>query len=124
LSCDIFSTKANSFYSLVQIKDYSFGIIKRAHEEENGCKVGQDGAGLLFDGSRISVLESLHKDYMRNKFSAWWLVYASYVSPAGSFCTATVSGLTKLFESQDDDADDQKKQRIFPYTSKSREGLY
>jgi hypothetical protein len=84
------------------------------------------GAGVLFNGSGVSVLESLHRDYIRKKFSAWKLVYASDMSPAGSFCTATVSGLTEFFNSQEDAAGcashRERKDRIFPSTSKgSRE---
>jgi len=80
------------------------------------------GAGLLFNGSGIAVLESLHRDYVRIKFSAWKLVYASDMSPTGSFRTATVAGLTEFFDSPDNNTNKAKKQRIFPSTSKvSRE---
>jgi hypothetical protein len=100
---DMTGAEVKSFESLLQRIDDAFGIMKGAHGETKVAKLFElIGAGLLLNDSGISVLESLHRDYVRNKFSAWKLVYASYMSPAGSFCTATVSGLTEFFDSPDD----------------------
>jgi hypothetical protein len=86
--------------SLVRKTEDTFGIMKGIQGEKKAEKwLEIIGAGLLFNGSGVSVLESLHRDYIQNKFSAWKLVYASDMSPAGSFHAATVSGLTAFFDS-------------------------
>lgn len=52
---------------------------------------------LLFDGADAPILEFMHRDYTKKHFLPWKLVYAADMSPAGSFHTATVSGLTDFF---------------------------
>jgi hypothetical protein len=72
----------------------------------------------------LSTLESMHRDFVKNIFSPWKLIYASDMSPAGSFRTATVSRLSEFFDTPDEEDDDEsgKKQRMFPSASKvSRE---
>jgi hypothetical protein len=97
--------------------------MKGAHGERKAAKLLEMiGAGLLVNGAGMSVLELLHRYYVCNKFSAWKLVHASDMTPTGSFRTATVSGLSELFDSLDDNSNEPKKQRIFASASKvSRE---
>jgi len=86
-----------SFDSLVDQIEKAFGLIKGAHPNPKATKLFElISAGLLFDGEGITILEGMHRDYIRNTISAWKLVYASNMSPAGSFWTATVSGLTEF----------------------------
>jgi hypothetical protein len=101
----------------------AFGIMKGAHGDRKAAKLLEMiGAGLLVNGAGMSVLELLHRYYVCNKFSAWKLVHASDMTPTGSFRTATVSGLSELFDSPDDNSNEPKKQRIFASASKvSRE---
>jgi hypothetical protein len=107
--------------SLVRKIEEAFGVMKGVLGEKKAAKLLEMiGAGLLF------ILEALHRDNVRNKFSARKLVCASDMSPAGSFHSTTVSGLTEFFDAQEDDAGcascKERKDRIFPSTSKvSRE---
>ena len=95
----------------------AFGVRKGTHAETRVAKLLElISTGLLFDGAGVSILESLHQDYVRKRFSPWKLVYASDMSPAGSFCTATVTGLTEFFD-EPDDIDDCPKSRMFPPAS-------
>jgi hypothetical protein len=114
----------SSFDSLVdQIKN-AFGIMKGAHPSMKAAKLLEIiSAGLLFNGEGISILEGMHRDYIRNNFLPWKLVYASDMSLAGSFRTATVTGLSEFFdEPESDNVTEAKKKRIFPSASKvSRE---
>jgi hypothetical protein len=120
------SDDATSLDVLVNKIEDAFGIcMKGAH---NATKAGTllelISTGLLFSGGGLSTLESMHRDFVKNIFSPWKLVYASDMSPAGSFRTATVSGLSEFFDAADEYDDDEgdKKQRMFPSTSKvSRE---
>ncbi|MFN9982222.1 MAG: hypothetical protein ACK53Y_20005, partial [bacterium] len=88
----------NSFDCLVdQIKN-AFGVMKGAHPSTKAAKLLEIiSAGLLFNGEGISILEGMHRDYIRNNFLPWKLVYASDMSLAGSFRTATVTGLSEFF---------------------------
>jgi hypothetical protein len=122
---DTIGQEDKSFDAVIQKIEDAFGITKGAHGERKAAKLLEMiGAGLLFNGAGMSVLESLHRDYVRNKFSAWKLVYASDMSPAGSCRTAIVSGPSEFFDSLDDNSNEPKKQRIFPSASKvSRERM-
>ncbi len=94
--------------------------MKGAHAATKAAKLLElISTGLLFNGTGISMLESMHRDYITNKFSPWKLVFASDMSPAGSFRMATVSGLSEFFDTpREDEADDSKpKSRMFPSAS-------
>jgi hypothetical protein len=113
-----------SFDSLVYQIEKAFGLMKGVHPSTKATKLFElISAGLLFNGEGITLLEGMQRDYIRNKFLAWKLVYASDMSPASFFRTATVSGLTEFFDStQSEHAAESKKKRIFPSASKvSRE---
>jgi hypothetical protein len=89
-----------SFDSLVDQIEKPFGLMKGVHPSTKATKLFElISAGLLFNGEGITLLEGMHRDYIRNKFLAWKLVYASDMSPARFFRTATVSGLTEFFDS-------------------------
>jgi hypothetical protein len=75
-------------------------------------------SGLLFKGSGVSILQSMHRYFVRKVFRPWKLVYSSDMAPAGAFRTATVSGLSKFFDSPDtDNEEDDKEKRLFPSAS-------
>jgi len=75
-------------------------------------------SGLLFKGSGVSVLQSMHQDFVQKLFRPWKLVYSSDMAPAGAFSTATVSGLSEFFDSPDtDNEEDDKEKRLFPSAS-------
>ena len=114
----------SSFDSLVDQIENAFGIMKGAHPSMKAAKLLEIiSAGLLFNGEGISIHEGMHRDYIRNNFLPWKLVYASDMSLAGSFRTATVTGLSEFFdEPESDNVTEAKKKRIFPSASKvSRE---
>jgi hypothetical protein len=98
--------------------------MKGAHPSTKAAKLLEIiSAGLLFNGEGISIHEGMHRDYIRNEFLPRKLVYASVMSPAGSFWTATATGLSEFFdEPESDNVMESKKKRIFPSASKvSRE---
>jgi hypothetical protein len=114
----------SSFDSLVDQIENAFGIMKGAHPSTKAAKLLEIiSAGLLFNGEGISIHEGMHRDYIRNEFLPRKLVYASVMSPAGSFWTATATGLSEFFdEPESDNVMESKKKRIFPSASKvSRE---
>ena len=91
--------------------------MKGSHAETRVAKLLElISTGLLFDGAGISIPESMHRDNVKKQFSPWKLVYASDMSPAGSFRTATVSGLTEFFD-EIDDVGGCPKLRMFPSAS-------
>jgi hypothetical protein len=106
-----------SFDSLVDQIEKAFGLIKGAHPSTKATKLFElISAGLLFNGEGITILEGMHRDYIRNTISAWKLVYASNMSPAGSFWTATVSGLTEFFDSpQSENAAESKTKKGYSH---------
>ena len=76
----------NSMDFLVNRIEEAFGVMKGAHSVTKAAKLLElISTGLLFNGAGISTLESMHRDYIRNLFTLWKLVYASDMSPAGSF---------------------------------------
>lgn len=109
---------------LVERIEDAFGIMKGAHAATKAAKLLElISTGLLFTGQGPSMLESMHRDFVKNTFSPWKLVYASDMSPAGSFRTATVLGLTEFFDPLEEE-DGSRKQRMFPSSSTvSRERL-
>ena len=94
--------------------------MKGAHPSTKAAKLLEIiSAGLPFNGEGVSILEAMHRDYIRNKFSPWKLVYASDMSPAGSFWTATVSGLSEFFdEPESNDVIESKKKEFSLWHSK------
>ena len=95
----------------------AFGVMKGA---QNETKVAQllemKSCGLLFKGTGVTILESMNRDFVKGLFHPWKLVYASDMSPAGSFCSATVAGLTKFFD-EDSCFDGATITKMFPSTS-------
>ncbi len=119
---DTIGQEDKSFDAVIQKIEDAFGITKGAHGERKAAKLLEMiGAGLLFNGAGMSVLESLHRDYVRNKFSAWKLVYASDMSPAGSCHTAIVSGPSEFLIHQMIIQMNQRNRESLPLHRKSVE---
>jgi len=102
--------------------EHAFGIMKGYGNEAKAAKLLELlSSGLLFNGCGISMMESMHRDFVRNVVKPWKLVLSSDMSPAGSFRTATVAGLTEFFDTPDEDDEEndveRKKKRMFPSTS-------
>ncbi len=95
--------------------EQAFGIMKGTHSETKAVRLLElISSGLLFKSSGVFVLQSLHQDYIRKVFRPWKLVYSSDHAPVGAFRTATVSGLSKFFDSPDSDKEHDKQKQLFP----------
>ena len=95
--------------------EQAFGIMKGARSQTKAVRLLElMSSGLLFKGSGVSVLQFMHRDFVQKLFRPWKLVYSSDMAPAGAFRTATVSGLSKFFDSPDSDKEHDKQKQLFP----------
>jgi len=112
------SNTAENMDRLCERIEEAFGLMKGMKSKGKASKLMElMSTGLLFDGHGVSILQSLHRDFVRNMFKPWKLVYSSDMSPAGSFRTATVAGLSEFFDCTEDNNDDAPQRRMFPSAS-------
>jgi hypothetical protein len=80
------SGSSTSIDSLCKRIEDAFGIMSGAHAITKAAKLMEIiSAGLLFNGTGVSMLESMYNYFIRYQFKPWKLVFASDMSPAGSF---------------------------------------